>query len=481
MPSHGFVVAVVAAHEAEASITSTLRALNGQSRPVDAVIVVTDNCTDHTALMALAAGATIVDADGNGHGRHGALNLALAEVVDMLDDADAVLVLNEDTCLDHDFVARATRLLWTPGAGSPVAAVVGRVIPDLDSWSVAAQCRRNDQLGDLVGPAHTALYRVGALRRVMADRRALRLPDRGATAGVFDPQAVAPDIELAIALQACGYQVVDSVDCRASTTDARSSGRTVFDSHKHHHHGLLDALSSHGLRRPLTRTLITEVRSLLAIAVVPAVVCTIAISAARADMPPWALALLAATVAAWMARRVWSVRSDGWRAMATVSSVMPELARSAVAGTGRLAGSTRWLHDVPSLWGRRSPRQPTWAHGQDRPGGFDPPKAPSRSGRRSRALDTSALNSGGPTASLTLVRVPGPAVVIERIHDDVDDHTTGGGWRNHAVVALAVAMTTIITVGIPLASLAVAWAMLIAAATVSIVVNVTTMVTSSDN
>ena len=245
---------------------------------------------------------------------------------------------------------------------------------------------------------------------------------------------------------------------------------------------LFNRVFSQALVRYLRHTPVpVESRRALTIALVPAVVCTIAISAARADMPPWALALLAATVAAWMARRVWSVRSDGWRAMATASSVMPELARSAVAGAGRLAGSTRWLHDIPSLWGRRSPRQPTWAHGQDRPGGFDPPKAPSRAGRRSRALDTSSLNSGGPTASLTLVRVPGPAVVIERVHDDADDHTTGGGWRNHAVVALAVAMTTIITVGIPLASLSVAWTMLIAAATVSIVVNVTTMVTSSDD
>ena len=68
-------------------------------------------------------------------------------------------------------------------------------------------------------------------------------------------------------------------------------------------------------------------------------------------------------------------------------------------------------------------------------------------------------------------------MVIERVPDD-SDRPSAGGWRNHAVVALAVAMAAMLMVGIPLAALPVAWGLLIIAATVSIVVNVTTMVIS---
>jgi biofilm PGA synthesis N-glycosyltransferase PgaC len=444
----GFVVAVMVAHEAESRISAALRALHSQSRPVDAVIVVTDNCTDYTAVMALAAGATIVDAAGNSEGRHGALNLALAEVVEMLDDTDLVLIVEPDVTLDPEFVARATRRMWTPTTDTTVAAV-----------------RRVTTGSGNSEPAHAGVYLVGALRTVMTDRRNLLLPDRSTSAGVFDTGAVAPYTELAVALEATGHGIAEAHD---NTTDSGRSGTTmneVFNTHRHHQHGLLDALSAHGFRRPLRRTLVTELRSLVTIAMVPAAVVTAGI------MPMWSFPLLGLALVAWVARRAWSVRGDGWRAATSAVGVVQEMGQAVIAGVGRFAGSARWLHGLPSLWGRRSPRQPTWAHGHDRPGGFDPPPLPSAT--RRRRTQRSATSS---TAALTLVRVPGPSIVIERVADNPDD--LRGGWRNHAVVALAMAILATMTVGIPMASLPVAWGLLIAIATISIVVNVTTMVTN---
>ena len=451
--SQGFVVAVMAAHNAEARISRTLHALDAQTRPVDSVIVVTDNCTDYTSVMALAAGATIVDAAGNSEGLYGALNLALAEVVEMLDDSDLVVILDDDVCLEPDFIARASRRLWTPPAKRPVAAVR----PD-------------------VGSSHAGVYSVESLRRVMADRKHLVLPDRSGTAGVFDTRAVSPDAELAVALEATGHIVVESGG-RPGAAAPVLSGRTLFNAHRQLQHGLLDALSAHGVKRPLLRTLVGEIHSLVAIALIPAVLTTVAISAAHGQLPGWSLALWSGALGAWIARRGWSVRVDGWRAVARTLSVVPELVRSTVVAAGRFVGSAHWLHGVPSLWGRRSPRQPDWVpewvHGES---GHTPMFDPSPMSASTRRRSDRKAESP-PTSRLTLVRVPGPAVVIERVPTEPTEQP--GRWRNHAAVALGFTMIATVTVGIPLASLSLAWGILTVAATVSIVANVTAMVTSS--
>jgi flagellar biosynthesis component FlhA len=68
-------------------------------------------------------------------------------------------------------------------------------------------------------------------------------------------------------------------------------------------------------------------------------------------------------------------------------------------------------------------------------------------------------------------------VVIERVAEQ--PAVPPGRWRNHAVVALVVAVVAIVMVGIPVVSLSLAWALLTMAATISIVVNVTTMATDA--
>jgi glycosyltransferase involved in cell wall biosynthesis len=60
LPHQSRVVALVPAHDEEAQIGATLAALARQSRRPDLVVVVCDDCTDHTASIARAAGATVL-------------------------------------------------------------------------------------------------------------------------------------------------------------------------------------------------------------------------------------------------------------------------------------------------------------------------------------------------------------------------------------------------------------------------------------
>jgi len=55
------VVVLVPAHDEEAQIEDTVRALVRQLPPGGSLVVVADNCTDWTAELAARAGATVVE------------------------------------------------------------------------------------------------------------------------------------------------------------------------------------------------------------------------------------------------------------------------------------------------------------------------------------------------------------------------------------------------------------------------------------
>ena len=59
MASQNKIVALLPAHNEAESIATTLRALAAQTRVPEQVVVICDNCTDDTAEIAAAHGATV--------------------------------------------------------------------------------------------------------------------------------------------------------------------------------------------------------------------------------------------------------------------------------------------------------------------------------------------------------------------------------------------------------------------------------------
>ena len=88
------VVAVVPAHDEAAVLPATLASLRAQTRPVDRVLVVSDNSTDGTVDVARGLGADVLETVGNTHRKAGALNQALRSI-----EAENVLVLDADTTI----------------------------------------------------------------------------------------------------------------------------------------------------------------------------------------------------------------------------------------------------------------------------------------------------------------------------------------------------------------------------------------------
>jgi cellulose synthase/poly-beta-1,6-N-acetylglucosamine synthase-like glycosyltransferase len=101
------IVFLVPAHDEEVLIAHTVTSLRAQDYPVERrpIVVIADNCSDRTADIAAAAGASVlVRQDTQRRGKPYALQWALRRIP--IDDYDAVVVVDADAVVDVGY-ARA--------------------------------------------------------------------------------------------------------------------------------------------------------------------------------------------------------------------------------------------------------------------------------------------------------------------------------------------------------------------------------------
>ncbi len=96
------IVALVPAHDEAAGIGATIEALLAQTRPLDDIVVIGDNCTDDTVAIARRYPVTVIETVLNQHRKSGALNMAWRRFAT---DADIVVTVDADTELDANAVA----------------------------------------------------------------------------------------------------------------------------------------------------------------------------------------------------------------------------------------------------------------------------------------------------------------------------------------------------------------------------------------
>lgn len=138
------VVALIAAHNEEHELPHTLAALARQTRPVDRVIVMADNCTDATVAVARACGAEAVETRDNAARKAGALNQGIEALAG--DGYDYLLQLDADTEITPDFVeAAVVELESDPALGGVCARYFPKYRPGLLGALQRLEYTRYDQ------------------------------------------------------------------------------------------------------------------------------------------------------------------------------------------------------------------------------------------------------------------------------------------------------------------------------------------------
>lgn len=314
------VVALIPAHNEAAALPGTVASLRAQTRPVDRIVVVSDNSTDATVATATSLGVEVFETVANTDRKAGALNQALRHV-----EAENVLVLDADTSIARTFVEEGLGLL----DARPELGAVGGVFRGTPPASLLEQFQSNEyeryavqidvtgRTAVLTGTA--ALIRMEALAEV-ARNRGSRLP--GPWGAAYDPGAITEDSELTLALRTLGYELASprTMEC---TTELMPTPRDLHRQRVRWYKGMLDNLRAYGLTRVTARyygqQVMLAVGALMLMSLVVLTVAT-AVMGTFQIVPFWL-----GVGAALVVERLVTVWGNGPRARVIAALVIPEL------------------------------------------------------------------------------------------------------------------------------------------------------------
>lgn len=250
------LVALVAAHNEEASIRATLLSLLRQDRRADRIVVAVDNCTDATLAIAQSVpGVTVFETEGNRAKKPGALNQAWLRYCG---DADLIVCVDADTILERDAFGGWEREFADDDRLGGCSAKFTMLVDDSMTFSQRLLVRlqraefakwtdlslRRGRTSVLAGTA--CCLRNSALRGI-ADRRRRS----GEGWGPWIETSLVEDFELTYRMRELGWRSKVSTTVRAYT-DAMTDLRSLWAQRMKWQTGTVEDLLRFGVN-PLTR------------------------------------------------------------------------------------------------------------------------------------------------------------------------------------------------------------------------------------
>lgn len=216
----------------------------------------TNNTTDLTAVVAMAAGAQVLVMPGkNIHKKAGALNYALDELSFELDSHphSAVLVMDADTTIEKDFIEKAEEKMKNNHFVGGVSSIfIGRnsrsllgMLQQMEFARFKLLIKKRIEVYVLSGTA--SLISWDALKNIKEARATGERIPKGT--GYYDVYSMTEDNELTLALLALGYSV-PHVNTE-SVTDVMEDYKSLYHQRKRWYLGALQNIKMYGLKMPL--------------------------------------------------------------------------------------------------------------------------------------------------------------------------------------------------------------------------------------
>jgi biofilm PGA synthesis N-glycosyltransferase PgaC len=243
------LLVLVPAHNEADAIGHTLRALLGQTRPADRIVVLADNCTDDTAQIARGfRGVTVMVTVGNADRKVGALIQGWRRWQAGYDfvagvDADTMLAPDCLSYLEADLEAQPNaggvmaRYSFDQRLGATFAARMLIRLQRLEFASWTADILRKKRTYVLGGQA--SLFRADALRAV-----ALQSP----TQAPWNPASQVEDMLLTGDLRAMRYETPVSARARAYA-GPMVTVRSLYSQRRKWDEGMIRLLTTNGVNR----------------------------------------------------------------------------------------------------------------------------------------------------------------------------------------------------------------------------------------
>lgn len=263
------ITVLIPAHNEEKTIAKAIQSVREQTRSVDKIYVIADNCTDATAKVAKANGALVYETLGNHDKKAGALNQVLRWMLfDYNHYEHYILVMDADSYLDSEFVEVAEEWLRREddegnriygGIGGtfrgridqPTTGLMQRWVTHAQSNEYARYARdvnrKNGRVLVLTGTA--TLFNAKALEDVAIARQYAHIPGGGSKViQVYDTSVLTEDNELTLALKHLGWKVKSPDKCTLST-EVMPTWRDLFRQRLRWKRGAMENLVQYGVTR----------------------------------------------------------------------------------------------------------------------------------------------------------------------------------------------------------------------------------------
>ena len=320
------VTVLIPAHNEQDALPAALASLRWQLSQPARVIVVADNCTDDTVGVARGLGADVLITSGNQDKKAGALNQALATLLPQLDDDEFVMIMDADSMVVPKFLSVALARLSENekvGAvggvfyGEPGGGLVGALQRNEYARYAREVARKRGKAVVLTGTA--SVFRVPVVRAVAAARGAA-LPGRPGT--VYDTLALTEDNEITLAVKTLGWTALSPRPCGV-LTEIMPSWSALWKQRLRWQRGAVENLRHYGLTRTTLPYIAKQAAMYCGILAVSLFIIATVIFAAQGWLGlPRGVAWALPTV--FVVERVWTVRRQGWKAMALAAPIVLE-------------------------------------------------------------------------------------------------------------------------------------------------------------
>lgn len=281
------LVLVIPAHNEENGISQTLMSVTSQTVVPDRIIVMCDNCTDGTAVLAREAqGVEVWESVNNAGKKGGALNQAWDRLYDELGPKDYLATMDADTELDNHFFEYALDTFKTKENVGGVCATF-KSEPQQTPLGLAQQIeyarfcravgRKKGTAKCLAGAA--VVYSARVLKQLYAKRGFLYAP------------VLVEDYELTLAIRHQGYLVIAPKRCRA-TTEIMPSMRSLWHQRRRWYEGTIQELRRYGWTQYTHRDIGAQVFTLATLSLRVLFVVTLLLTfflVGTLTLPLWAL------------------------------------------------------------------------------------------------------------------------------------------------------------------------------------------------
>jgi cellulose synthase/poly-beta-1,6-N-acetylglucosamine synthase-like glycosyltransferase len=321
------VVALIPAHNEEATIAATVESMLAQQRRPDRIIVLCDNCSDRTKEVAEATGAETYVTKDNREMKAGALNQALNLVIPTLAPTDIVICMDADSIVGDNFVSESIRKFGESGRlGGVSGTYIGTRGGGLVGWCQRNEFarwgfdNRNEHGHTVILSGACSAFRVRALERVRLARESGELGG----SDYYDVNTITEDFELSVALVTTGSTIVNLMNV-IITTSVKPTWRELFTQRLRWDRGINETLFDYGVT-PVTR-IVWFRRVMYAFFVPVSFMCLFLISYRVAAGNALAMNGFWVFVSLLMCcgKALTIVRLRGWRNAALAFLIVPEL------------------------------------------------------------------------------------------------------------------------------------------------------------